>query len=78
MTEAWDILGILRQNLIDAGCGQETVAKGLACAKSGSWPQLAALLGEQKRFLLAQLHTRQKQIDCLDYLVYQINKNQEG
>ena len=78
MAEASDTLGILHQNLIDAGCNEQTIANCLDYARSGSWEQLLPLLSKQKTALLHRLHAQQKQIDCLDFLVYQIDKNRRN
>ncbi|MDD2648701.1 MAG: hypothetical protein PHI27_10640 [Eubacteriales bacterium] len=78
MAEASDVFGILRQNLIDAGCGEEAVACCLEYAERGEWGRLLPTLTKQKAALLRAVHETEKQIDCLDYLVYQINRQFEG
>ena len=35
------------------------------------------LLAEHRECLLAEVHKCQKKIDCLDYLTYQIGKNEQ-
>ncbi len=72
MAEASDRIGILRQNLIDAGCEEETIKSCMDYARSGEWDALTILLMKHKAALLGTVHKRQKQIDCLDFLVYQI------
>lgn len=34
------------------------------------------LLSEQKGTLLSKVHLYQKEIDCLDYLIYRIDRNE--
>lgn len=62
------------QNLKDAGCGQETIDCCLACLDSGQKKELLRRLEKHRKGLLDQVHKGQKQIDCLDYLVFQIGR----
>ena len=48
-------------------------ARGTALAGECRTAELLRLLGTQKRALLKTVHESQKCIDCLDYLVYQID-----
>lgn len=65
------------QNMEDAGCGEETIEQFLKCLKKGSVDQQLLLLSRYRRSLLEKLHEGQKKIDCLDYLIYQIQKQKE-
>ena len=78
MAEASDRLGILRQNLQDAGCDERTVLHCMQLIGDNDWNGLSRLLTKQRRELLRKVHTGQKEIDCLDYLQYQIRKNHMG
>lgn len=62
------------QNLNDAGCDPETIQKFLSCWKAGKTADQLRLLAEQRNNLLDYIHKNEKCIDCLDYLVYQIEK----
>lgn len=62
------------QNLKDAGCNQETIDCCLACLDSGQKKELLKRLEKHRKGLLDQVHKGQKQIDCLDYLVFQIGR----
>ena len=65
------------QNLKDAGCTDEMVEKFMALQGSeGKEQQLRLLSGHRKR-LLEKLHEDKRQIDCLDYLIYQMEKKRE-
>lgn len=77
MAEASDTLGILYQNLLDAGCNETMAATCMALAKSGKWSALLPQLTQHKKDLLERIHTGQQQIDCLDFLIYQIHKEHE-
>ena len=62
------------QNLKDAGCTDEMVEKFMALQDSDDEEQQMQLLSRHRRHLLEKLHRDEKQIDCLDYLLYQIQK----
>lgn len=68
----------LYQNLLDAGCTAEAASRYAKLAEEGAWNRLLRALAEQKKYLLSALHRSEKQIDCLDFLVYEINKNHKG
>ncbi len=74
MGEASDIMGILHQNLIDAGCNEDLTRNCMELAKVNRWDRILSLLSKQRTALLDSVHDGQKQIDCLDFLVYRINK----
>ena len=74
MSEASDSMGILHQNLIDAGCSKDLIETCMELAKENKWKCLLPLLSKQRINLLDSVHNGQKQIDCLDFLVYSINK----
>lgn len=76
MAEASDAQGILYQNLIDAGCGEEMIRQCVLLAQGGRKAEMLRLLSHHKKALLDAVHLSQKQIDCLDYLVYQSEKEQ--
>lgn len=62
------------QNLKDAGCSQETIDCCLACLDTGRKKELLERLEKQRKGILNKIHKGQKQIDCLDYLVFQIGR----
>lgn len=76
MAEASDSLEILKQNLIDAGCDQKQIDECIKCYKEQNKGKLTSTLKKHKTDLLDSLHQKQKEIDCLDYLYYQINKKE--
>ena len=77
MPEASDSQGILCQNLIDAGCDQELVQRCVALNREKKTTELLRILSRHRRTLLDAVHLGQKQIDCLDYLVYRMEKEQQ-
>ena len=61
------------QNLKDAGCSERTIADFLAKLAAHQKTDGLKLLAEHRLALLEALHQDQKCIDCLDYLIYDIN-----
>lgn len=62
------------QNLIDAGCGQELISEFIEELRCDNISGDLMLLQKHRRSLLDNLHREQKRIDCLDYLVYKMTK----
>lgn len=74
MAEANDVYGSIYQNLIDAGCDRQTAEQCMVFAKEGRFTDMLPILVRHRKVLLGSLHESQKQIDCLDYLLYKIKK----
>ncbi len=62
------------QNLKDAGCTQDVIECCMACMEQGRKSELLKRLEDHRKGLLHRVHEEEKQIDCLDYLVYQIGR----
>ena len=62
------------QNLKDAGCDESTIDAFMEDIKNGKVDDGLKLLATHRRSLLDGIHKEQKQIDCLDYLVYIMQK----
>ena len=77
MGEACDIWGCLSQNLMDAGCTPQAARQYLALAKGGKTGELSALLARHRAALLDAVHENQRKIDCLDFLLYKLNKEND-
>lgn len=67
----------IEQNLKDAGCDCDTITCFMNCDESGNKSDQKTLLSRHRKKLLDKVHEGQKCIDCLDYLVYQIEKEDE-
>lgn len=65
------------QNLIDAGCTQKMAQHIMTQLQEDDFEELLKQLEHHRSCLLKMVHEKEKQIDCLDYLVYQIKKNKE-
>ena len=70
-TKDYEALG---QNMADAGCSAETIRLCLSLAESGQWEKLRRELKKHRGKLLDTLHESERQIDCLDYLLYELNR----
>jgi hypothetical protein len=75
VAEASDTEGILRQNLIDAGCDLELVQQCMDLAQGERMEEMKRILTRHRQTLLDMIHAEQKKIDCLDYLFYNMEKN---
>lgn len=64
------------QNLIDAGCDENTIGKCMLFLKESKATDMLPVLAKHRKNLLASVHTGQKQIDCLDYLIYFLKKQE--
>lgn len=74
MADASDVYGILYQNLMDAGCSEKGIMVCMDYAQKGEWEKLLPVLTQHKKILLEQVHASEKRIDCLDFLIYRLNK----
>ena len=66
---------LLRRNLIDAGCDDRQIKEFLKLNAYGMVNAQINFLKEQRRHLLECLHFRQNQIDCLDFLIGNLQKS---
>lgn len=62
------------QNLKDAGCNEDVIQSFMDKLQSGKYLQGIQLLQKHRCGLLDNLHKEQSQIDCLDYLLFMIKK----
>lgn len=61
-------------NLKAAGLSETSIQEFLVCWKAGETTEQLRLLAQKREGLLDRVHQEEKQIHCLDYLVYQIEK----
>ena len=64
----------LIQNMVDAGCEEETVASVLTCLKQGQKKKGLLLLQGQRKMLLDGIHRDQSCIEFLDDVLCGIRK----
>lgn len=62
------------QNLKDCGYGAETIEAFVEDIRKEKYSEGLKLLAAHRRTLLDDLHNEQKRIDCLDCLVYKMEK----
>lgn len=74
MAEARDIDGQIRQNLKDAACPDELIETIMCSFALGDACKGIHLLTAHRKALLDAVHKNQQYIDCLDYLLYKLNK----
>lgn len=65
------------QNLKDAGCDKEVIDKFFKLTDSNQTDTALKLLTKHKSQLLDNLHKSQKQIDCLDFLIFNIKQENQ-
>lgn len=66
------------QNLKDAGCPPDIVECCMTCLEQGRKGELLKRLEAHRAGLLCKVHEEERRIDCLDYLVYQIGRWENG
>lgn len=64
----------IRENLSDAGCDAELTERFLSLVDQGQEKEALALLSRHRKCLLEHCHVAEKKIDCLDYLIHQMEK----
>lgn len=74
MAEASNKIKILEENLNDAGFKRSQIECFIKCFLCRNWNKIQELIIKQRKELLNSLHQTRNQIDCLDYLMYQIKK----
>lgn len=65
------------RNLRDAGCNSDTIRCFMGYFDRGDWKDQLSLLEEQRETILDRVHEEERQIVCLDYLVYQIQNRKK-
>lgn len=66
---------LMRRNLTDAGFPESEIAIIISLLEDGRETAVHRILAQQRTVLLNTVHENQKRIDCLDYLVYDMNNN---
>ncbi len=68
----------MRECLTDAGCDETLIGQFEALRCSDRRKDQFRLLNDYRRQLLESIHTEQKKLDCLDYLLYAMKSNAAG
>ena len=64
----------LIQNLRDAGCPEELIGSFMELYGCGRVKDGLRLLQQHRRSLLDSVHEEERKINCLDYMVYHLEK----
>lgn len=64
----------IEECLKDAGCSQETIHSVMDCIQKDEYERKMMILKKHRCYLLEKIHYDQKQLDCLDYLLYQFKQ----
>ena len=64
----------LIQNLKDAGCPEELIRSFMELYQNGRVKDGLRLLQQHRRALLDGVHAEERKINCLDYMVYYLEK----
>ena len=64
----------LIQNLEDAGCGSETILEVCRLYNNGRVQDAVKTLRKHRCTLMDRLHESQERVDCLDFLVWRMEK----
>jgi hypothetical protein len=62
----------IRQNLLDAGCDAVDAEQILSELEQQNLKDCLRRLSRHRRSLLEQVHCWERRIECLDYLVYEL------
>ena len=62
------------QNLKDAGCGPQTIEEFLRLYRNGQVQDAIKMLRKHRCSLMDSLHESQGRVDCLDFLVWRMEK----
>ena len=65
----------LLQNLKDAGCDPDIIARFMTCQDAGRTKDSLRVLASHRAVLLDEVHASQARLDCLDYLIYKLRKD---
>ena len=64
----------IRRNLSDAGCSASQIVQFLELEEQRKRQEQYQMLSRQRALLLKELHQEQFRIDCLDYMVFTMQK----
>ncbi len=67
----------MARSLLDAGCPVEQIRRICRCYEAGQVGETVRALRQHRRGLMDDLHQCQERVDCLDYLLRQLEKEQK-
>lgn len=69
-----EVSSAIVQNLIDAGCDNQLIEQFMPLISERKTNEMLSLLAEHRKHLLDCIHSEERQIYCLDYLVNKLKK----
>lgn len=66
------------QNLKDAGCDNNQIQELIELYKHNKKDKILKILEEHRKNILGKVHKNEKQIDCIDYFVYQMERKDKN
>ncbi len=76
MADIRDARQMLYENLRDAECPKALMDECMTLAELGQDRTMLQKLSGQRAHLLDEIHRYQKALDCLDYLIFQLNRKE--
>lgn len=64
----------IEQNLMDAGCDKEFIEKFINLTETQQTTEMLRMLADHRKNLLDSIHSDERKIYCLDYLVNKLKK----
>jgi hypothetical protein len=64
----------LIENLYDSGCDKELIDEFFSLLEQNKFEKIYELLRKHREALLETIHKNQKEIDILDYLIFNLKK----
>lgn len=76
MPDALNKCEVFLENLKDAGCDERLMESCMELMKNEKMIEIKKMLSNYKDEMMKDIRIRQKEVDCLDYLIYSLEKNQ--
>ena len=64
----------VKQNLIDAGCDEQLIRQFMSLLSEQKTTEMLSLLAGHRKDILNGVHTEERKIYCLYYLINKLNK----
>lgn len=74
MSEKGGDFSEIMQCLCDAGCCEDTSCRFLEYESDSRTDDQIRLLARQRREIMERLHSDQKKVDCIDYLILKLRQ----
>ncbi len=64
------------QNLKDAGCSSKQIKELMELYREGKKDKIYSIMEKHRYEVLNNIHKNEKQIDCIDYFIYQMKRGE--